>query len=402
MLKNNTSYLPKYVSENIKQRGYCRPQKKGLTPSNILEFFFYLHIFYSIFGVRLGIDIPFFGAVWLGVLSMWSIFLWRGRIVAREGIGLVFAVVFLYVLVQNLVFKIPISDPFVRPFINWVTTALVMAVLVTNNGFLKRLSVVMFIVSLLLLPSMVFMESSSGLLRARLDAGSGIDNPNDFAAWIGFSCLIFWLWGSTQNNSGKKLTLVGMTAVGFVVMIQTVSRGALIALFMSIVTSLIRMQLRQKALLLAVLTMIFLIGFNIPLITQGWSYYSARGSEDTGRFLIWPIAVKTIVQQPFLGYGADNIELFSLERMRSYSPHNGIITLWLTSGFLPVIPFTIMWLRAIMRSRKRTVISYYRELDNFPIIIYAFLEMLISNYYFITIWSVAAIFSCLMENNDKP
>ena len=372
---------------------------RDIPPDGILEFIFHFYLVYSMLMVSFGIYIPNSGGVLLLGLVGLTLVIVKWDQVEKSLLVLVVAVAGFHILVQVLVYLLPVLSYYVRPFIFWIPMAVVVYALSHRPGFIKRLALVMFIIAVLLLPSLEFIDATL-VQRARLQAESGIDNPNAYAAWLAFCALVFWLWSWKPAGRGKKILLIGLAFAAVLIMTLTVSRSSVFALAAGILLGLRAIPRKQWHLVVLSLVFILLLSLTLPFLQQTVLRYQTRLLEETGRTAIWRVSLRAISVKPILGYGVNrigggrNIHSEAGNVIPYSSPHNGVILLWLSSGILPVIPFLLMWLLALGRGWRHPPLSNSSHLDPLPLILFAFLLMLVTNINFMTPWAIAALGYC--------
>jgi hypothetical protein len=166
----------------INQARYISYQNdvKGQIP----EILFFGYLIYSYTAVPLGIHFPYVAGVWLGLLAADCFINLDWRISARIVMILILAISSIFLFVQIVVHKMSFSMPYMLFFILWVEMAIIIFRLSRSPGFIMRLVVVMFIIGIIL---QFFVTKRIDIVaRTRIRSGSGIDNSNDYGAWMGF------------------------------------------------------------------------------------------------------------------------------------------------------------------------------------------------------------------------
>jgi len=280
-------------------------------------------------------------------------------------------------------------DSYLRPFISWVLFAFVLSFLFIQKNFLKHVLVVMFLILLFLSPFFVFKGNSiNDVVQVRL-YGTGIDNPNDLAAWIGFCALGFWLWSVKSKSKIIRLVLIVCVAISLIILGVTVSRGSLIALLVGIFVSFRQVSPKRWLGLLLIMIFVGLIISQVPITKQSIFFYQERIFQETGRLLVWSVILSMIIKAPLIGYGVENISQFVQGKMHNITPHNGIFFLGMAAGLIPLVPFLFLWFSSIRKVLLKIQTNNY--IDPFPLLLYAFLQMIISNLYFMAFWCVVTI-----------
>lgn len=367
---------------------------RKITFANLLEFLFFFYLIYSNISTPLGFYIPYVAGVLLPAIAVMSLINinWKGSTIIP--MILIVCVAITFWTIQILVFETPFSYTYMRSFLDWVVSAVVILSLSEQNGFINRLAVVMFLIALTLLP---FVNTVTEIVeRQMVETGTNLENTNTWAAWLGFCALVFWLWGWKQQKSLATIILWGLAFIAIVLMMKTVSRGALLALLIGILLGFRQIPPKRWLLVLIVLfVFIFIINLWSPNL---FSNYLSRLNEETGRQFVWPIAYREILKKPFLGYG-----LFKIVQriIVPITPHNGILLIWLASGAIPSILFLALWVVSIIRSLKAKWLAT-TSIDAFPLIVFSFLMMNLSNVsHFMSFWALATIFYCFIDEPKK-
>ena len=70
--------------------------------------------------------------------------------------------------------------------------------------------------------------------------------------------------------------------------------------------------------------------------------------EETGRFLVWPLAFQQFLDSPLFGVGASKVAIpvYSADDRGVITPHNGFLFIALSAGIIPLIFFAAYWWRA--------------------------------------------------------
>jgi len=365
-----------------------RKQRLQMLLQSIVEVLFWVYLFYSMLSIQMGIYIPSIAFLLLVALAGISVIAWGRRSVLVNPIVILVSLISLaVVLVQYLFFGVDPGSEEVRAFIIWIPLTMISVGLISREGFIKRWLVAMFILALFFWMSITFVHIGASVLRARAD-GTSLSNINDYAAWVGFCSLGFWLWGISVDGGKRSQWMFIVSVLAFTMLIQTVSRGSLVALLMGLIVSFRNISRKYWIQLLIGLTIFALVALQFSVFIQAVSAYDVRLYEETGRSLVWLAALNLIKTNPWIGYGVKAVGIYIYSRQRNYTPHNGILYLWFTSGLLPLIPFIVMWFRSLVIAWRNRSVHW---IDPLPLLIFVILEMLTSNSYFMSLWSVMTI-----------
>ena len=195
-----------------------------------------------------------------------------------------------FIAMQVVFHDEPIIGTSVRSFATWIFGLIIVRSLLLRQGFLHRFAVAAFFIGLSVLPYLEY-QSESGIDRAGLDRAVAIGNPNDLAAWFGFCTVYFAVVGiETRQNLVRVGSWILACASLFVVGL-TVSRGALIAVAFSLVVAL-RHILKRGLVPVLVLLVFGWFLYVSGAFERATASYVDRGDEESGRFLVWPLAIE--------------------------------------------------------------------------------------------------------------
>jgi len=360
----------------------------------LLEPLFFGYMFYSYLAYSLQIYIPWITVAWLLLLALGSF--WAGNWTKRGKILIVLmcATTGAHLLIQILVHDVPVTAPYNFPFLFWPVTGIVVYVLASRAGFMKRLAFIMFGIGLVL--HFFAVSSVEGVYsRLFLNANSGIDNANDYGIWLAFCSLIFWLWGWKEIRRASRLFFWACALLAVIMSMQTVSRTALLSLGVACIIGMRGIPRKYWFGAFLGLGMIFLMLNYLPFFNTEIQYYQDRLNEDTGRTIIWSASIPLIEAHPWLGYGTDVLGGHNAVNVKGKilplnSPHDPFILLWLGSGIIPVITFSLLWLMALIQSirfRPNSPLDY----DAFPLVVFGITAMLFLNLAFAEVWCVAIL-----------
>jgi O-antigen ligase len=355
-----------------------------------LEVIFFVYLVYSGVSVPLGIHIPYLAAGMLILMAIFSLIKSNWKNAFRIPMILITAVVATFMIVQIIMYSTNINSSYMQNFMSWGVSAMVIFGLSGRRGFIKRLAVVMFLISLILRPFTV--TSDEILTRVTLDAGTSLDSGNSLAAWQGFCALVFWMLSIKEKRWLIRILFWGAAFVSTVFLMQTISRGALLSLIVAVVLGLRSIPIKKWLGSVVILTtLVFFLITAFPTLVIN---YEERLYLETGRGIIWPIAINTILAYPLLGIGIDTVTSHTILPI---SPHNGIFLIWLASGIVPALLFIWLWILSIYRAFKAKWLLKI-DLDPLPLILFTFMEMNQTNIaHYMSFWAIATVFYCFKE-----
>ena len=294
-------------------------------------------------------------------------------------IALLLACQITYLLVQVAVHDVaPLSDS-LRWFILWIFGMIIVQSLCLRPGFLFRCTIVLFAIGLIAVPHLGFEVDSVERARADIDIGGGLQNANGLAAWFGFCVVSFGMFAVDTKRRIIKRILYGMAAtVSLIIVGLTVSRGSLFGCAVALAVGYRRLLKR------GFVPVLLLIIFAGVVFVSGWfdqiiSGYEARGTEETGRFLLWPYVVERILASPFAGVGVSDISTYIPERGQSITtPHNSFLFFALSAGIVPFAFYLAFWIRTAWGSLFDVGQSEYSPF-RIPLFLYALVAFFLAD-----------------------
>jgi O-antigen ligase len=356
----------------------------GVAPPRIIEYGFYGSLCYAILGPAFGFTAGFVGAGFLALLAAACI-VWHGSqvIAVYRPIATPLLCGLSFVAIQMLLHRESILDEYVRAFVTWMLMLIVAYSLSLRLDFLRRFSCAALLIGIALLPFMKIAFDASGPGRAELERAVGLNNSNEFGAWFGFCALYFLVVGiETQRSSVRVVTWLVTAGCLFVVGL-TVSRGALFAVA---VAGLVAARRLLKRGFVPVLLLIISSGviYNLGLLDRFIVAYEARASQETGRFMVWPVAIQRILDAPFTGVGVSHLGTYIPAKHREITPHNAFLFIALASGIFPIVFFLNYWWRTAQSALSVSVTPLSVAPFALPLCVYCFIIINTSNFPFMS------------------
>jgi O-antigen ligase len=321
-------------------------------PAKAIEYLFYAALFYSILGPAFNLSVPFAGVGMLVVLTAACVISmgWKARVFYRPLI-LPFAAGISFLFIQLVVHGESLSEPMCRAFSTWLLGMVLVQSLSVRPQFLHRFTLVMFVMGLVTLPYLGLHGGGLSVERASIgeEVSGNLTNANGLAEWFGFCAVYFVVFGLETKRIMIRIGSWLLAVACLYVVALTVSRGALLATALAI-TFAIQHLLKRGFIPILLLIVFTWIVFESGLFGQTTARYSARATEETGRFLVWPLALERFVDSPFVGVGTSAVSTYVLGKDKSYTPHNSFIYLGLASGIFPLALF-IAFCVSMVRSR---------------------------------------------------
>jgi O-antigen ligase len=206
--------------------------------------------------------------------------------------------------------------------------------------------------------------------------------------WYGFITVYFTILGYiTRRNAVRVLSWV--IAVGCLYMVTlTVSRGALLAVAIAIVVA-SRHLLKSGFIPVLLLACLSWILIELGVFDEATRSYSYRGTEETGRSLVWPLVVERFLDAPLIGVGASHTRIAT--NLGFMTPHNGFLFVALASGIVPCVLFVAYWFRAAWAALQANTRRSPDAAFHVPLLIYTFLTVSAGNLTFIAPWAIVSL-----------
>ena len=247
-----------------------------------------------------------------------------------------------YTFIQLVLHEESLTET-VRPFLIWMLMLFLVQLLVLRANFLHRFFLVMFFIGLAALPYLNFYQDGTSY-RSRLDRAIEFGKTNEMGVWYGFCEVYFTVLAFTTKKSVLRI-LSSLIAIGCLYVVTlTVSRGALLAIAIATLIA-GRHLLKNGFLPILLLACISWIVIELGVFNETAQFYSARGTEDTGRLAVWPLIIDSFLNSPWIGVGHANVGA-TPEGRHFVTPHNGILYIAQSSGIVPLALFIAYWLRA--------------------------------------------------------
>lgn len=372
------------------QEGFpCEPISATVPcPPAFLEYLWYASLFYAMLGGALGIVIPSVGGMIL-ILMAAACFVSVGHQAFRVYQPISWAVCTGILLIAiQLLFHEESSQAFSEgiAFVGWIALLIIVQSLSLRPGFLQRFALVATLIGFAALP-FINLRASAGMVRA-VASGTGIANPNSLGMWFGFCTVYFLFWGFQCRNSMLRTVSWIIALVSLYVVMLTVSRAPLLAIFLACIVG-FRSALKRSFIPLLSLSLLISLVYMSGLFDEEIGYYMARGTEESGRGRLWPLALERILNSPFIGFGLGDIMILRSNGKGFMNPHNGLLHIALGGGIIPVMCFLAYLTRVTVGTLHimRTVPTGEAALLP-PLIMYAMVEIMMLDMVFMSPWTV--------------
>jgi O-antigen ligase len=368
------------------------------TPSAFVEYGFYFYMFYTLVGGVLGVAVNNLASALLVLLLLFCLAevgshaLGMVRILAFPlGCGIVYTFIQLFFFEESLTIA-------VRPFLIWMVILFIVQLLASRENFLHKFVLVMFFIGLVALPYLSIHQTVR-FQRASLDKGIGFGHINEMAAWYGFCTVYFAVLGFIVKTNALR-GLSWMTALGCLyVTTLTVSRGALLAVAISIVIA-GRKFLKNGFLPVLLFACLGWIVVELGIFEETAKSYATRGTEDTGRLAVWPLIIDSFLDSPWIGVGHSHVGAYTGPG-KFVTPHNSFLYVAQSSGIVPLVLFIAYWLSAARAAFSTEGKSSPEAIFYLPMLIFSFLLANSLTYAFLELWAIVSLAIPLKANVQR-
>lgn len=369
-------------------------------PLWVIEYGFYASLFYSMLGSALGIGINKLGIVFLTGLACLSCRVYRDRAIDSPRflvlpIGfrrMVFPICLgiSYLTIQLIYHGESSNTNYVQQFIPWMLTLIVVQAIASRQGFLHRFAIFALLLGIVSLSFLDMRDYGKGLMRMGLDRSVGMSNPNALAGWFGFCAVYFYVLGVGIKRQKMRMASWVIAIGCLLVVTLTVSRGALLSCLVAMVLA-SREFLKRGFLPLLLLLVLAWIVYVMGVFDQAISFYTMRGAEETGRGVVWPLALESFINSPLTGVGASNVYMYIPRSDKWVSPHNGVLLIAMASGIIPLMFYTAYWIQATWAALSPRASTQHANTIHLSLVAYAFLMSLTTNVAFMHSWVIVTV-----------
>ena len=361
-------------------------------PPRWVEYAYYAYVFYGMVGPAWGLSVGMLSGGMLAVLAVFCIMRLGSRATpVYEPIALPFGCTISYVILQLFVHGASLMDGSVRGFIDWIQMLIIVQGLALRHGFLHRFALAAFVMGLPGLQHLKVAERAGGYERVGLERGKNeyaLANANSLGSWFGF-CAVYFILVAIETKRTMVRLISGLAAVGCLYIVGlTVSRSTLLAVAIATIVAL-RHLLKGGFLPVLCLVMLSWVLYIAGVFDQAGAQYAARGMQETGRGLVWPLAFERFLNSPLVGVGESNVSIDVSGR--TFTPHNSFLYIALASGIMPLAFFMAYWWRVV----RSALSAYSKRTDDtpfyLPLVLYAFLQSMATNGLSGTPWVVVTL-----------
>jgi len=345
-----------------------------------------------------GISVPFVGGAGLALLALYC--LWRQRNDAKTLYAQLLlpagcAVVF--VAIQVLVYDQSLLDQENRQFINWIWAIIIVQSLIPRETFLHHFAATALAIGALLLPHLNLTYGGEGSIRAGLENDVGFANPNDLAAWFGFCCVYSLVVAVETRRHANRLVWLFIATGCLLVVGLTVSRATLMAVLIAGIIALHR--ILKRGFLPLLIFAILGSGFFISgIFDDAIGHYDQRGTEESGRLLVWPLAIERFFESPLVGVGTGRVGTYVPEMGEGITPHNSFLYIGLASGIIPLVLFVTYWVKALRGAWSANNGDSQNARFQLPLLIYTLIVSSFGAGAFMFPWAIVTLCNAMPRN----
>ena len=364
------------------------------------EYSYYGLLVYAMMNDAWGISVPLLGGSGMLLLAAYSS--WRLKkhwAAVYEPMALLLGCAISFLIIQIAIHEQEPLGDFARLYANWIFAVVIVQSLCLDENFLHRFALAALVIAALMLPYLILHDAPDESGRAGLEFG--LTNPNALAEWFGFlSVYLIVLVVETRRNMVRNASL-GLAAGCLFVVGLTVSRGALAGFALAAIVALRR--ILKRGFLPVLFIMIMASGvFVSGLFDESIRRYAERGSQETGRFAVWPLVIDRFLETPLLGVGEAKLGTYVAEMGIDITPHNAFLYFALASGIVPLLFFVAYWVKAIRGSLHATSEGMADSAFKLPLIVYTLVATLLSNGSYMYAWAVVVLCNATAQKTRAP
>ena len=361
-------------------------------PSGLVEYGFYFYMFYLLLGGVFGLWVSNLASALLVLLVFFCLYeIGPQTMIVIKLVAFPLGCGVAYTFIQLVFFEESLTEA-VRPFLIWMLVLFLVQLLALRANFIHRFALVMLLIGLAALPYLNVSQAPSltgTYQRARLDRAIGFAHTNAMGEWYGLCAVYFVVLAFTTRKNALRI-LSSLIAVGCLYVVTlTVSRGALMAIAIATLIA-GRHLLKNGFLPILLLACVSWIVLELGIFEQTARFYGARGTEDTGRFAVWPLIIDSFLDSPLIGVGHSNVGA-SPEGRHFVTPHNGFLYIAQASGIVPLALFIAYWLRAGRAAFQADVGKSPDAIFYLPLLAYTFFTVNVGALTFMHLWAIVAL-----------
>jgi O-antigen ligase len=384
-------HVSQYRDEALLPRADAVP-----TPSSLIEYGLYFYMFYTLVGGVWGLFVNNLASAVLVLLLLLSLSELGSQVmtvVKLLAFPLGCGIAFLFI---QFVFFDEFGTEMVRAYLIWMLLLFLVQLLTLRANFLHRFCMVMIVIGLVALPYISFYQEGEAMQRAKINRAIGFGHTNAMGEWYGFCAVYLMLAGwIVRENTVRLLAWMGAVLFAYIVTL-TVSRGALLAVAIAIVIG-SRNFLKNGFLPILLSVCIGGLVIELGVFDQSARLYAARGAEESGRLVVWPLVLESFYDSPWIGVGDSQIGAIA-PGGKFFTPHNGFLYIAQASGIVPLLLFVAYWVRAARVAFKVNSSLDSDKIFYLPFIAYSIIVVNLGNNTFMQLPVIASLAFPLVAN----
>jgi hypothetical protein len=359
---------------------------------NLAEYGYYFIILYTVLGAPLGLILT--GGIGSGfllipVLALCFVALGPSVLTVLQTAWIPLACGASYLFIQLALHGESLHGRYVYEFGPWLLSLVIVQALAMHRpNFLHRFAWFTLFIGLAMLP-FASLNDGGEYERMDLQSGVGYSNSNAMAAWFGFCVLFLTIKGYIETRLSYRLTSWLMAVGCLYVVTLTVSRGALLALAVSLLIA--GRRLLKAGLFPVLLLAGLLLGLTeLGVFDRAFHAYGIRANEESGRLLVWPLLIEKFLNSPVIGVGASQVSAV-VPSGKFVTPHNGFLLFAVASGVMPLMLFCAYIFRSGMAAIRANMSKQPDAAFYLPVVVYAVLIASAGNMDFMTPWAIVSL-----------
>ncbi len=319
----------------------------------ISEIILYVYIFAGAF-LQLIVNLPNVAPAILALATVFAVISNPGRLVKLPCLIAWLIVVSMF-LIDLSIHKLDTIT--LKYYFFWAILFTDFIILHENPGFFGRAKVVLLIFLFCHFFFLAPNPEEPSRLALRYGLNLAMANTNMLAYWCGFGALASLCIFFQASGLKKKLLGVGIGIICILVMLATVSRGALFSFSAALLCYVILGFRRDLRTLFSIGSLILFFGvagyiLQTQVVTDVKKFENRievekyQGYRMSGRVPALESAIATIMKHPFAGTGKNDIYLALKyhEYHRDKTPHNGFAAIAVHYGLIPTMFYIILWI----------------------------------------------------------
>lgn len=353
-------------------------------PSRLIEGIYFILLLNMYVGPAYGLVIPAGGSVLFAGLAVLCLMHFGSRVIgAFRPIKFALACGISFLLIQVVIYEEPLLNAWLKSFLTWIVSLIIIQSLSFRKGFLHRFALVAFLIVLATLPFLKFSVISEEMVRMGAQEGL-LANANSFGMWVGCCIIYFVIAGFEAKNNIIRMAFWSAGIFCLYLMALTVSRGALLGVVIAIVIAFKKVFKRSFVPILGFLFLgwfVYVSGVFDDLI----GYYVHRGAEESGRSDLWVWAFTRFLDSWWIGVGLTNTLSYAGPD-GGFGPHNSLLFFGLSSGVISLALWIAYLTQATQGAFRATILKTRDSPFILPLVSFGLLNIMLGDGRFMSPW----------------